>query len=206
MGLDPDFLTAAQAHRLRWIRDLLVSTSDRTPNFACHGIHEWAMLYAGGDPRHREACPLRLAQHEIDAVVQSRSIVCSHFDAFRFFRPEAQPLNRLQPDMDTRMTHEQPGCVHAGMDLYKWSSKSMPWIGSELQLDCFELARELRELDMRASPYDLTAYGYDAVRIETAEGRRQYEIEQRALAGRAAPLRQRLIDRLSVVICATGSE
>jgi hypothetical protein len=69
----------------------------------------------------------------------------------------------------------------------------MPRIGSELLLDCFELAMELRDLDMRASPYDLTAWGREPVRIETAEGRRSYESEQRRLAEKAAPLREKLM-------------
>lgn len=105
-------------------------------------------------------------------------------------------MNRLQPELESRMMLEQPGCVHANMDLYKWAAKSMPWIGSELLLDCFELAMELRDLDMRASPYDLTAWGREPVRIETAEGRRIYESEQRRLAEMAAPLRERLIAAL----------
>lgn len=195
-------LGGTAAGRLRWIRDLLVATRDRAPNFGCHGVHEWAMVYGGTDVRHRESCPLRLPQEEIDAFVRSRSICCSHFDAFRFFQPETRPMNRLQPDMDSRVDLEQPGCLHAGMDLYKWASKSMPWVGSDLQLDCFELAVELRELDMRASPYDLTEYGYQAVPVETADGRRLYEQLQRELAGRAAPLRQQLIDQLSTVLAA----
>ena len=105
-------------------------------------------------------------------------------------------MNRLQPSLESRLALEQPGCVHANMDLYKWAAKSMPWIGSELLLDCFELATELRDLDMRASPYDLTAWGRAPVRIETAEGRRFYEIEQRRLAEMAVPLREQLITGL----------
>jgi hypothetical protein len=35
----------------------------------------------------------------------------------------------------------------------------------------FRLARDVRELDMRASPYDLADLGYPPVRIETPEGR-----------------------------------
>ena len=106
-------------------------------------------------------------------------------------------MNRLQPSLESRLALEQPGCVHANMDLYKWAAKSMPWIGAELLLDCFELATELRDLDMRASPYDLTAWGRAPVRIETAEGRRIYEMEQRRLADKAVPLRERLIAGLA---------
>jgi hypothetical protein len=83
------------------------------------------------------------------------------------------------------------------MDLYKWAAKAMPWSGSELLLDCFELAMELRDLDMRASPYDLTEWGRQPVRIETPEGRRIYEEEQKRLAAATAPLRARLIAVLS---------
>ena len=41
------------------------------------------------------------------------------------------------------------------MDLYKWAYKLGPLVESELVMDCLELAADARELDMRASPYDL---------------------------------------------------
>lgn len=188
-----------ELQRLSWIRELLVATRDRLPNFACHGLHEWAMVYRGQQVRHEKTTPLRLPQAEIDALVESRPLVCSHFDAFRFFAPEAQPMNRTQPTLDERSENEQPGCIHANMDLYKWASKAMPWIGSDLLIDCFEQSLALRDLDMRASPYDLSAWGREPVKIETAEGRREYEAEQRALAEKSAGLRRRLIDALSFV-------
>jgi hypothetical protein len=80
------------------------------------------------------------------------------------------------------------------MDLYKHAFRLTPMICSELVADCFELARDIRVLDMRASPYDLTDLGYDPVRVETAEGKQEYVRAQRAFAERGAPLRQRLID------------
>ena len=82
------------------------------------------------------------------------------------------------------------------MDLYKWSAKAMPWCGSSLLIECFELAVRIRDLDMRASPYDLTAWGREAVCIETPEGRKAYETEQRALAAMAQPQREQLIERI----------
>ena len=84
---------------------------------------------------------------------------------------------------------EQPGCLHATMDLYKWAYKLGPLVPGELLLDCFELARDVRELDMRASPYDLTALGYRPVRIETAAGQgrvRRRPARVRPTRGRAA--------------------
>jgi len=47
---------------------------------------------------------------------------------------------------------------------------------------------------MRASPYDLADWGYDAVPIETAEGKAAYVRAQRAFADRGRVIRQRLID------------
>jgi hypothetical protein len=190
---DPERLSEKGRERLRWIASLLVATRDRPPNFACHGLHEWAMVYRGKEVRHERTTPLRLPQAEIDALVESRAICCSHYDAFRFFTQESRPMNRLQPTLDSRVAFEQPGCVHANMDLYKWAAKAMPWIGSELFLECFELATELRDLDMRASPYDLRAWDREPICIETAEGRGIYEMEQRRLALKAVPLRERLI-------------
>lgn len=196
---NPGRLTEKERDRLKWIHDLLAATRDRAPHFACHGLHEWAMVYRGKEVRHEKTTPLRLPQAAIDALVESRAICCSHHDAFRFFASEARPMNRLQPTLESRISLEQPGCVHANMDLYKWAAKAMPWIGTELLLDCFELAVELRDLDMRASPYDLSAWGRESVRIETAEGRRIYEIEQRRLAAEAVPLRERLIAGLAKI-------
>ncbi|NIP97292.1 MAG: 3-methyladenine DNA glycosylase, partial [Akkermansiaceae bacterium] len=58
----------------------------------------------------------------------------------------------MQPDLWSREANEQPGCIHANMDLYKWTAKALPWAGSDLLWDCFELALRAREVDMRASP------------------------------------------------------
>ena len=193
---DPALLSDKERARLRWIRELMIATRDRVPAFSCHGLHEWAMVYRGDQVRHAATTPLRLPQAEVDALVESRPVRCSHFDAFRFFHTDAQPLNRLQPTLDGRREFEQPGCIHANMDLYKWTFKAMPWPGSDLLLECFELAMELRDLDMRASPYDLSRYGFEPVRIETAEGRGEYEKEQARLAAMAVPLRGRLIGAL----------
>ena len=193
---DPKSMKPTDLQRLGWIASLLEATRRHIPNFACHGMHEWAMVYRAEEIRHASIAPLRLPQAEIDALIESRPIACTHHDAFRFFAKDARPLNRLQPTIETRHLNEQPGCVHANMDLYKWAAKSMPWIGSDLLLDTFRLANELRDLDMRASPYDLSGWNVVPVKIETPTGRQQYEQEQRRLADKAKILRTRLIDTL----------
>jgi hypothetical protein len=177
---------------VQWLGQFLASTANRAPFFGCHGLHEWAMVYKSGDVRHASQ-PLRLSPSEVAAVVDSLPVRCSHYDAFRFFTPEARALNRLQPTRESSPILEQPACLHANMDLYKWAFKLAPWCPSELIADTFELARDIRELDMRASPYDLTSHGYSPVPIETPEGRAQYEKCQREFAERARPLRQRLV-------------
>jgi len=198
--LAPSSLTPKEAGRLRWTAGLLRATAGRAPQFACHGLHEWAMVYRAEEMRHAGSLPLRLAQAEIDALVGSRPLLCTHFDAFRFFAPSSQPLNRHALTLEGRADHEQPGCLHANMDLYKWAYKSMPWIGSALLMESFHLALALRELDMRASPYDLSAFGLTPIKIETPNGRRDYESLQRSLAERAAPLRASLIEALERVL------
>ncbi len=92
---------------------------------------------------------------------------------------------------------EQPGCLHASMDLYKYAFWFSPFISSELVMDCFENAARARELDMRASPYDMTAFGLEPIRVETPEGRREYAAQQRRLMAATAPLRTRLAAALS---------
>jgi hypothetical protein len=154
--------------------------------------------------RH-SAWPLRLGQQGTDAVVESHQIACSHFDAYRFFTPAARPRNSLSPTRADQAAYEQPGCLHAGMDLYKWASKLTPAIPSELVMDCFELARDVRELDMRASPYDLRELGYLPVPIETSEGKALYAAEQRAFAARGQALRRRLLETIDQVLVSAGT-
>jgi hypothetical protein len=180
---------------VRWIHDLAVDTLRRPPSFGCLGMHEWAMVYRldRSGTRH-SAWPLRLSTGEIAATVEASGLRCTHYDAYRFFTPSASPMNLLPLTRVTQRDHEQPGCLHANMDLYKWAGRLSPLTSSELVADAFELARELRTLDMRASPYDLSALGYTPVRVETAEGKLEYVATQRALAERSVPLRRRLVE------------
>ncbi|MGJ8633588.1 MAG: 3-methyladenine DNA glycosylase [Luteolibacter sp.] len=201
--LDHALLQPKDRSRLQWISSLLVATQNHQPIFSCHGLHEWAMVYQAEEIRHSSIAPLRIPQEEIDTLVESRTITCSHHDAFRFFSKSARSFNRLQPNIETRHFNEQPGCVHANMDLYKWAAKSMPWIGSEIFFEIFLLAMELRDLDMRASPYDLAAWNLIPVKIETPAGRKLYETEQRRLATKAFSLRARLIESLETICSAT---
>lgn len=177
-----------------WIRDLLAATAARPPAFGCFGLHEWAMVYrqTPDEVRHN-AWPLRFPPDELARIVESQPVRCTHFDAFRFFTAPARPLNKFQPERATAIDHEQRGCLHANMDLYKWAFKLAPFTPSELIADCFALARDIRELDMRASPYDLAALGFEPVKIETPEGRMDYERHQRLFAERGEPLRARLL-------------
>jgi hypothetical protein len=184
---------ARRGDTVRWIRDLLAATASRPPHLGCFGLHEWAMVYRQPAERRHEAWPLRLPSERVATLVEERGVRCSHFDAFRFFTPPARRLNLLQPSRETQHAHEQPGCLHANMDLYKWSYKLAPLVGSETVVDCFVLARDIRALDMRASPYDLSDLGYEPVRIETAGGRAAYAAEQRGFAERAEPLRARVL-------------
>jgi hypothetical protein len=198
--IDPEKLTPKGRERIQWTYRLLSMTQSRPPNFACHGLHEWAMVYSGSDVRHRESAPLRLPQKEIDALVSSRPLCCSHFDAFRFFAPDTIPRNRFSPTLLTREDHEQPGCIHANMDLYKWAYKSSPWISSDLLRKTLFFAIEARIIDMRASPYNLSEYGYSPIPIETPEGRREYEREQNELYRRGLKLRSELIAALEKIL------
>jgi hypothetical protein len=198
--LDPAQFPERRREGLERAIELLAATAARPGTYGCHGLHEWAMVYrpAPGGVRHGQV-PLRMAPDQLADFVDSQRIRCSHWDAYRFFTPAARPLNLLQPAPDNRPRLEQPGCLHANMDLYKWSYKFHPWIPGELLADTFLLALEIRELDMRASPYDLRAHGFDPVPIETPEGRASYEACQRGFAQRAVPLRARLLEGLEAL-------
>lgn len=176
---------------LQWVIDLLRASGTRAPVFGCNGLHEWAMVYRQPDVRHRQF-PLRLSAAALAEFVESQRVFCSHYDAFRFFTPAAKPLNELTPGAQDRHDFEQPGCLHVNMDLYKWAYKFYPWIRSDLIADAFELAVEARELDMRASPYDLTSLGIEPIPIETEAGRDAYRCGQEDIYEKAKAVRQQL--------------
>jgi hypothetical protein len=173
------------------IERMLRRTASRPGQFGCFGLHEWAMVYRAEE--NRQPVSLRLGREGTDAVVEAHDLRCTHFDAFRFFTPPAVPRNRAVLTREEQPLFEQPGCLHAGMDLYKWAVKLGPLVPGELLLDAFELARDIRLLDMQAAPYDLAAWDIRPVPIETAEGKAEYVRRQRAFADRGAALRAALL-------------
>ncbi|WP_336646114.1 3-methyladenine DNA glycosylase [Microbacterium sp. USHLN186] len=173
------------------IERMLRRTAARPAQFGCFGLHEWAMVYRSAE--HRHAVPLRLGRAGTDAVVEASELRCTHFDAYRFFTADAVPRNRETLTRESQPEREQPGCLHAGMDLYKWALKLAPLIPGEVLLDTFELAADIRRLDMAAAPYDLSAWDVQPVRIETTEGKAEYVRRQRVFAERGALLRERML-------------
>ncbi|WP_246383550.1 3-methyladenine DNA glycosylase [Nocardioides stalactiti] len=197
---------AAQRPLVEALHRLLVATAGRPGSFGCFGLHEWAMVYRLEEDETRHASwPLRLGPAGTDAVVEGHRIACTHFDAYRFFTRPAVPLNTLSPGRDDRAAFEQPACLHAGMDLYKHAFRLSPMVGSDLVADCFELAWDIRVMDMRAAPYDLADLGLDPIRIETPEGKSDYVAAQRTFADRGAPLRQRLIEECARLLDVAGA-
>ncbi|WP_104087018.1 3-methyladenine DNA glycosylase [Arthrobacter sp. GMC3] len=174
-------------------RIILGRTAARPAQFGCFGLHEWAMVYQqdANEVRH-EYLHLRLGSRGTDAVVEENKIRCTHFDAYRFYTPQASGLNELTPTRENQRDMEQPGCLHANMDLYKWAYKLSPALPSELVMDCFELSWRIRAMDMQASPYDLAEWGYPPIQIETAAGKADYVGFQRGFAAESAVLRERL--------------
>ncbi|MCV7014595.1 3-methyladenine DNA glycosylase [Mycolicibacterium madagascariense] len=188
-----------------FVADLLRATASRPARLNCFGLHEWAMVYHSSDVRHGQV-PLRLGGAGTDTVVESIPLRCSHFDAYRFFTAPAVPRNAEVLSRSRQVASEQPGCVHANMDLYKWCYKLGPLVGSELLMDCLDLAADARALDMQASPYDLTDYGIGPIRIEDAAGRTEYVRRQRVVADRATPLRVALLDRCDALLEASDRD
>ncbi|WP_448003429.1 3-methyladenine DNA glycosylase [Agromyces bauzanensis] len=185
--VDREAMGHEKAPMLRAIERILRRTADRPGAFGCFGLHEWAMVYRQAE--HRHPVPLRLGAAATDEVVESHELRCTHIDAYRFFTPDAAPRNRFTPTRESQAELEQPGCLHAGMDVYKWAVKLGPLVPGDVLLDAFELARDIRYLDMQASPYDMEPWGGEPVRIETPEGKAEYVRRQRAFAERSNALR-----------------
>ncbi len=192
LSLRASAFPAQRASYLRWAVGYLEAVLSRDPTFGCMGLHEWAMVYRDPNVRHPYV-PLRLPREEIDVVVDSQPLRCTHYDAFRFFTPAAAPLNRWELTRAATTEHDQPGCIHANMDLYRFAYKIAPFCPSDVVADAFELAHAAREVDMRASPYDLSRYGFAPILIETRAGREGYVELQREIAARARPIRERLL-------------
>jgi hypothetical protein len=195
----------ARADTVRFIAGLLRATASRPARLNCFGLHEWARVYRTPVVRH-SGVPLRLGAAGTDAVVDSMPLRCSHFDAFRFFTDEAARRNAFDLSRDGQIATEQPGCIHTAMDVYKWCYKLGPLIDSALLLDCLDLAADARELDMRASPYDLRDYGFAPIAVEDPAGRAEYVRTQQRIADRAAPLRSALIMACDLLLAAADGE
>jgi len=198
---------------LAWVEGLVRTSAQRPARTGCFGLHEWAMVYGSSQEEVRhQSWPLRLSPSEIRATVDDIGLRCTHFDAYRFFTPEAAPKNEFELSRAAQPEFDQPGCLHATMDLYKWTEKYAALVGSDLVADCFELALEARTLDMQAAPYDLLDLGYEPIAIETPAGRAEYVRRQRDLMDASAPLRLRVIDAfgsaltaIDAAICADAS-
>lgn len=202
--VDTEAFFAKRAATVDYVETLLTNTIAHTPQFGCFGLHEWAMVYRlTPDQLRHTQLPLRVGHEATDAVVESHPIGCTHFDAYRFFTPDASPLNRLSPTRENQREMEQSGCLHAGMDIYKWATKLGPIIPGDILLDAFELARDIRTVDMQASPYDVRGFTDHSgtplapIAIETPEGKREYVHRQRAFADRGNALRLRVLDAIS---------
>lgn len=193
--LNIEHFPADRISSLKWILNVLKQSVEHKPSFGCFGMHEWAMVYKK-DPqkvRHNQF-PLRMDKQELADFVESRPLVCTHFDAFRFFSKEARPKNKYPLSREKFAEMEQPGCLHTNMDLYKWAFKMYPWISSNTIREAFKLAVRARFIDMKASPYDLRDRGLEPIKIETDEGRKEYMRRQQEIFERSQPVRRQLIE------------
>ena len=199
--LDVGAFARERANTIAFAGRLLAATAARAPRLGCFGLHEWAMVYRQRPEQVRhDAWPLRLGS---DGTDRGGRVAAGAVRALRrvpLLHPEARAAaTRCSRPARPRSTwSSRAACTPT------WTSTNGPtsWhpaTPSELVADCFELAARVRELDMRASPYDLADLGYEPVPIETAEGRAEYVRQQGAFAEAAAPLRARLIELTRVL-------
>jgi len=211
---DPKHIPLATLDAFFLDRSILVATELRVPIFSCFGLHEWAILYhPPGTPepvRHQERdnpdLHLRVSQEIINGVVEGKIPIskdtlplrCTHFDAIRFFHPEARPHNTVvpEPNRSTQVLNEQPGCVHSHMDLLFYALRLGPFIPSDLFRDCLQCAMDSRAVDVRATPYAVD----DPICVETVAGRKEYARAQEGLFEKAKPVRRRLIEAYAPIL------
>ena len=184
-----------------WYQSILQQTLDADPILHCYGLHEWAMQYQpdGAPPppsaKYQKHLPLRVSRQVLNETVERKGISCTHVDALRFFAQPALPLNKYGGPLERidQKRLEQPGCVHATMDLLKMTLKLQPFCDAELLRSVLGIALEARELDVAASPYDASQYDVSVIPIETSEGRAEYKRRQTALMKKADPIRRELL-------------
>jgi len=195
LRVDAQWLSAHH-ERFTKILELLQATQQRSARSGCFGLHEWAMVLGDNSVRHAD-WKLRLSDGEIQNTIDSVGLRCTHYDAFRFFTETARPLNPLQLTRGDQVSWEQPGCLHANMDLHKYATSVAPLVGSDLARSCFALAREIRTVDMQVAPYDLTDLGIIPIYVETPAGREEFARRQLAFTQTAKELRAQLISKLN---------
>mmetsp|Transcript_11407 Transcript_11407/g.21113 ORF Transcript_11407/g.21113 Transcript_11407/m.21113 type:complete len:328 (-) Transcript_11407:1052-2035(-) len=179
--------------------DRVIAASLNSPVLKCFGMHEWAMLYSPDGAEHPpssdfQSLPLRVSQQVLNHTVESRGVYCTHYDAMRFFAPQAVQFSHWHLKQRDH-SKENPACVHAAMDLLSIAHKLFPLVSSELVGDTLELALAARKLDVRASPYDSRQLDQSLapIEVETVEGRRQYQKLQRELMARSQVIRGNMI-------------
>lgn len=186
----------AKVDRLKDLSDFLSQVASRPAKFGCFGLHEWAMVLGVDEVRH-QLWPLRVSQDVIRDTISTQGLRCTHFDAFRFFTDEARPLNPLQLVRSDQIDCDQSGCLHANMDLYKYAYEVAPIVGSDVIRQAFALAKDIRDVDMQAAPYDLSDLGLSPIKIETPQGRADFAQHQKEFHERAQELRHLLIQEIS---------
>ena len=198
--VDPGSVLSRCGARIARDHRVVAATAARPGATGCFGLHEWAMVYRtdGADLRHGRV-PLRLSRDRIDEVVRDARLRCTHFDAYRFFTEAAAPLNQSPLTRDGQVRNEQPACLHAGMDVYSYVAAMEAGAPGELLLDALSAAFTAREVDMRASPYDLSAWGLDPIPVDTPEGRSTFVAFQRGWIRRTQHLRARYLESVDLL-------
>jgi hypothetical protein len=194
-----------------WYQSILETTLSNEAILHCYGLHEWAMQYhPDGAPvpqssKYQRHLPLRVSRETINSTVERKKLRCTHVDALRFFAPAAGPLNHHGAvlERNDQLVLEQPGCVHAHMDLLKIALRIRPYCDPELLVDVLGVALKARALDVGASPYDCSAYsGLESdgknssilvIPVETKEGRALYKALQTELMVEANAVRENLL-------------
>ena len=152
-----EYLRGRAGHR-RFVAELLRATAARPAQLNCFGMHEWAMVYRSDEVRHAQV-PLRLGPQaptgwwSVAVALQPlRRVPLLHRRSGAAQRERADPRNARSPGT-AGLRARQHGFVQvvlqAGPAGRLRDAARLPGAG-----------RAAREIDMRASPYDLSDYGY----------------------------------------------
>ncbi len=167
--IDPAALPMHRRQFVEWLRDLLTTMQTRPPVLRLL----WNARVGDGIPTDAgtgapQCVAAAFSSGRTGAHCRAGADLLHAFRRVSFFHrsgPAVEPAPARPRDGRATRAGRLPACEYGSLQMVLQTRRRLR--PAELIADCFELARDIRETDMRASPYDLRALGFTPIAIET---------------------------------------